>query len=182
MFSLSNCKVGAAVAVSDMARARGFYEGVLRLVVDTDSGDNVAYRCGDNSVIHVFSSPNAGTGQATVAGWSVDDIDAAVAELGRQGVEFERYAAGPIITDDRGVASFAGGNKVAYFKDPDGNVLSIAYAPKSTSAPLDGSSVATRLPAQDLERARRWYHDKLGLDPAETRPGGLLYRLAATCF
>ena len=43
-------------------------------------------------------------------------------------------------------------------------------------------SVATRLPAQDLDRARRWYHDKLGLDPAEERPGGLWYRLGATSF
>ena len=121
MFSLSNCKVGAAVAVSDMMRARGFYEGVLRLVVDTDSGDNVAYRCGDNSVIHVFSSPNAGTAQATVAGWSVDDIDAAVAELGRQGVEFERYATGPFITDDRGVA-------VRVERDPPDRLAAVAAA------------------------------------------------------
>src|SRR5262245_26944587 len=47
---------------------------------------------------------------------------------------------------------------------------------------LSASSVATRLPAQDLERARHWYHDKLGLDPAEKRPGGLLYRVGATSF
>ena len=50
------------------------------------------------------------------------------------------------------------------------------------SEPFKDASVATRLPAQDLERARRWYHDKLGLQPAETRTGGLLYRLGATSF
>jgi catechol 2,3-dioxygenase-like lactoylglutathione lyase family enzyme len=188
MFSLSNYKVGAAVAVTDMTRARGFYEGVLGLAVETDSGDNVAYRCGDNSVIHVFVSPNAGTAQATVAGWGVDDMDAAVEELGRQGVVFERYTVGPIVTDDRGVAMFEGGNKVAYFKDPDGNVLSIAYearptgGPLATGGPLDGASVATRLPAQDIDRARRWYRDKLGLEPSEERQGGLLYRLGAASF
>jgi catechol 2,3-dioxygenase-like lactoylglutathione lyase family enzyme len=182
MLSLSTCKVSAAVAVSDMTRARRFYEDVLGLVVEADSGDNVAYRCADDSLIHVFSSPSAGTARTTVAGWGVDDIDIAVDELGAQGAEFERYTTGPIITDERGVASFPGGNRVAYLKDPDGNILSIAHAPKSATPLLDDASVATRLPVQDLERARRWYHDKLGLDPAETRPGGLLYRLGRTSF
>jgi len=43
---------------------------------------------------------------------------------------------------------------------------------------LDNARVATRLPAQDLDRARSWYADKLGLEPSEERPGGLRYRLA----
>src|SRR5262249_24038212 len=180
VFSLSSCKVGAAVAVSDLARARAFYENVLGLVVESDSGDNVGYRCADDSMIHVFSSPNAGSARATMGGWRVEDMDAAVEELGAQGVQFERYSTGPIITDDRGVASFPGGNEVAYFKDPDGNVLSIAYAPNVKSSPLDATAVATRLPAQDLARAQAWYRDKLGLEPAETRPGGPLYRAGAT--
>jgi catechol 2,3-dioxygenase-like lactoylglutathione lyase family enzyme len=41
---------------------------------------------------------------------------------------------------------------------------------------LENARVATRLPTQDLDRARRWYSEKLGLEPAEERPGGLLYR------
>jgi catechol 2,3-dioxygenase-like lactoylglutathione lyase family enzyme len=182
VFSLSDCKVGAAVAVRDLGRARAFYEDVLLLAVASDSGDNIAYRCADDSLIHVFVSPFAGAARTTVAGWAVDDIDVAVDALGAQGVEFERYTDGPIVTDDRGVASFAGGNQVAYFKDPDGNVLSIAYAPESAETPVRGASVATRLPAQDLERARRWYREKLGFEPAEERPGGLWYRLGATSF
>jgi catechol 2,3-dioxygenase-like lactoylglutathione lyase family enzyme len=47
---------------------------------------------------------------------------------------------------------------------------------------LEGYEVATRLPAQDLERARRWYAEKLGLTPAEERPGGLLYRAGNSSF
>ena len=43
---------------------------------------------------------------------------------------------------------------------------------------LENGAVATRLPAQDLERARAFYAEKLGLEPAEERPGGLLYRCA----
>ena len=48
--------------------------------------------------------------------------------------------------------------------------------------PFATASVATRLPAQDLERAHRWYREKLGLEPAEVRPGGLLYCLGPTAF
>ena len=47
---------------------------------------------------------------------------------------------------------------------------------------LAQSDVATRLPAQDLDRARRWYSEKLGLDPVEERPGGLRYRCGGTYF
>jgi catechol 2,3-dioxygenase-like lactoylglutathione lyase family enzyme len=47
---------------------------------------------------------------------------------------------------------------------------------------LAHSDVATRLPAQDLDRARRWYSEKLGLDPVEERPGGLRYRCGSTYF
>jgi catechol 2,3-dioxygenase-like lactoylglutathione lyase family enzyme len=46
---------------------------------------------------------------------------------------------------------------------------------------LDKGRVATRLPAQDLERARRFYSEKLGLEPVDERPGGLLYRSANGC-
>jgi catechol 2,3-dioxygenase-like lactoylglutathione lyase family enzyme len=47
---------------------------------------------------------------------------------------------------------------------------------------LEDTKVATRLPAQDLERARAFYSEKLGLEPAEERPGGLLYRCGGTEF
>jgi catechol 2,3-dioxygenase-like lactoylglutathione lyase family enzyme len=48
--------------------------------------------------------------------------------------------------------------------------------------PLNDAHVATRLPARDLDRARRFYADKLGLEPVEERPGGLLYRCGGTDF
>ena len=54
--------------------------------------------------------------------------------------------------------------------------------PGRDSAPLERAAVATRLPAQDLERARRFYADKLGLEPVEERPGGLRYRCASGEF
>ncbi|HEX4531739.1 MAG TPA: VOC family protein [Acidimicrobiia bacterium] len=61
--------------------------------------------------------------------------------------------------------------------------MSVAQAPNTTGAPaLAASDVATRLPAQDLDRARRWYSEKLGLDPVEERPGGLRYRCGSAYF
>ena len=129
MTSLSDFKVGAGLAVSDMDRARAFYEGALGLRVGIDSGDNVAYACGEGTMFHVYLSPDhAGKSTATLAGWGVDDIERLVDELGEKGVVFERLDEGPIITDDKGIASFEGGAKVAYFKDPDGNTLSLAQA------------------------------------------------------
>ena len=65
------------------------------------------------------------------SGWGVEDIERVVDELASKGVVFERYDEGPIITNDKGIATFERDAKVAYFKDPDGNTLSIAQAPRS---------------------------------------------------
>jgi catechol 2,3-dioxygenase-like lactoylglutathione lyase family enzyme len=129
---LSNYRVGAAVAVSDMARAREFYEGKLGLVLDDGDQpqDNRRYRCGEGTLIHVFVSPYAGSAKSTLAGWDVDDIEAVVDELAASGVVFEQYDLPGIVTDEKGIATFEGDAKVAYFKDPDGNILSIARAPR----------------------------------------------------
>ena len=128
---LSRYKVAAAVAVS-LDRAREFYEGKLGLSVGIDSGDNLQYRCAEGTVFHVYLSPeHAGKSTATLAGWGVDDVESVVDELTSKGITFERYDEGPIITDERGIATFERGAKVAYFRDPDGNTLSVAQAPRS---------------------------------------------------
>jgi catechol 2,3-dioxygenase-like lactoylglutathione lyase family enzyme len=129
---LSRYKVAAAVAVSDIDRAREFYEGKLGLSVSIDSGDNLQYQCAEGTVFHVYLSPeHAGKSTATLAGWGVNDVESVVDELTERGVAFERYNEGPIITDEKGIATFEGGAKVAYFRDPDGNTLSVAQAPRS---------------------------------------------------
>ena len=63
--------------------------------------------------------------QNTVLGWEARDISAAVAELVKKGVSFERYP--NMGQDELGIATFPGGDKVAWFKDPDGNVLSVSH-------------------------------------------------------
>ncbi len=61
----------------------------------------------------------------------MDDAETVVDELTARGVVFERYDEGPIVTDEKGIATFEGGAKVAYFRDPDGNTHSVAQAPSS---------------------------------------------------
>ena len=75
---LSRYRAGAGLAVSNMHRAREFYEGKHGLSVSIDSGDNVQYRCAEGIVMHVYLSPeHAGMSTATLVGWDVDDAEAA---------------------------------------------------------------------------------------------------------
>ena len=129
---LSNYKVGAGLAVSDMDRAREFYEGKLGLLVSIDSAENVQYRCAENSVLHIYLSPeHAGKSTETLASWGVDNIERVVEELNKRGVTFEQYDEPGLKTNEKGIATFEGAAKVAYFKDPDDHTLSIAQAPRS---------------------------------------------------
>ena len=127
---LSNYKVGAGFAVSDMARE--FYEGKLGLRVAIDSPGFVQYRCAEDSLFSIYLSPeHAGKSTATLASWGVDDIERVVEELAERGVVFEQYDEPGLKTDESGIATFEGDAKVAYLKDPDGHTLSIAQAPRS---------------------------------------------------
>ena len=123
--SLGDFKVEAGVAVSDLERAREFYEGRLGLEPDEEEPELVRYRCGGGTRIFVYLAPdNAGKTTATVAGWFVDDLDALMAELGTAGVGFEHYDQPGLKTDDRGVFE-AGPFRAAWFTDPDGNTFAI---------------------------------------------------------
>jgi catechol 2,3-dioxygenase-like lactoylglutathione lyase family enzyme len=121
---LSDSRIYATVAVSDMDRAREFYEGKLGLSGGKDQGDGGhTYPCGGGTELHVFPSPQAGSTSATIAAWTVDDVEVVVDELTAKGVTFEQYGE-PFNTNEKGIASF-GGVSVAWFKDPDGNTLAI---------------------------------------------------------
>ena len=123
--SLSDSRVEPTIAVSDMERAKEFYEGKLGLTNGKAGSDGgTTYPCGDSTHIHVYPSPdNAGKSGATLAAWVVDDVERSVDELTAKGVTFEQYGE-PFNTDDKGIARF-GEDSVAWFKDPDGNTLAI---------------------------------------------------------
>jgi catechol 2,3-dioxygenase-like lactoylglutathione lyase family enzyme len=126
--NLKDCKVEAIVAASDMTKAKEFYEGALGLSggpVTQDGG--ITYECGEGTLIHVYPSDQAGQSGATVAAWATQDVDGTVDELASKGVQFEQYDMDPIKTNEKGIAEF-GGDRIAWFKDPDGNILAVGSA------------------------------------------------------
>jgi catechol 2,3-dioxygenase-like lactoylglutathione lyase family enzyme len=122
---LSDCRVQAMAAVSDLDRARRFYEQQLGLVPGEEEEEVVTYPCPDGTAIGVYLSPaNAGRSPATLAGWFVDELDQTMAELASRGVGFEQYDQPGLKTDERGVFD-AGRFRAAWFKDPDGNTIAL---------------------------------------------------------
>ena len=125
---LSDCRVQALLAVSDLDRAKRFYGHQLGLVPGEEDEQGVTYPCADGTAIFVYLSPeNAGRSPATVAGWFVDDLDQLMDELASRGVAFERYDQPGIKTDERGVFD-SGRFRAAWVKDPDGNTMALTEA------------------------------------------------------
>jgi catechol 2,3-dioxygenase-like lactoylglutathione lyase family enzyme len=121
---LGSKNAGATLAVSDLDRARDFYENTLGLTSIQDDPGGVLYRSGE-SVVLVYPSEFAGTNKATAASWAVgDDFDAIVQELTAKGTTFEHYDDLPDTTRDGDVHT-TGDFKAVWFKDPDGNILNL---------------------------------------------------------
>jgi catechol 2,3-dioxygenase-like lactoylglutathione lyase family enzyme len=121
---LGNKDVVATVAVRDLAAARRWYEGTLGLEAESTEGDEVVtYRTGSSRLM-VYRSQYAGTNKATGATWVCEgDVDAAVRELRGKGVAFEHYDFPD--TKLEGDVHVMGDMRVAWFKDPDGNIFSL---------------------------------------------------------
>jgi catechol 2,3-dioxygenase-like lactoylglutathione lyase family enzyme len=111
----------ATVAVKDLPKARRFYEEKLGLAAEQESPNAVVYKTGRATLV-VYPSSFAGTNQATSVTWGVgDDFDAILHDLQSKGVPFEHYDNLPQLTRD-GDVHHAEGLKLAWFKDPDGNL------------------------------------------------------------
>ena len=123
---LSNSQIVSSIAVSDMDKAKEFYEGKLGLSNGQDQPDGgIDYPGGGGTRMHVYPSPdNAGSSGATIAFFAVDDVEATVDELAGNGVSFEQYDMEGLKTNEKGVAEL-GDKKGAWFKDPDGNILAL---------------------------------------------------------
>ena len=111
------------IAVTDLDRARTFYEGALGLKAKDEWGEGVTLESGD-TLINLYKSEFAGTNKATALNFDVDDIDKEVSELKDKGVFFEKYDL-PGLEPRGDLYVGEGGFKTAWFKDPDGNILSL---------------------------------------------------------
>jgi catechol 2,3-dioxygenase-like lactoylglutathione lyase family enzyme len=124
---LGSAKIVAFVPVTSLQNARPFYEGVLGLRFVSE--DRFALVLDANGImVRITPVPAPFKPQPfTVLGWQVSDVEEAVFALGPQGVKFENY--GFPGQDARGIWSAPGGAKVAWFKDPEGNLLSVSQHP-----------------------------------------------------
>ena len=121
--ALGNSKLCGFVATRDQARATAFYRDVLGLkLVSEDQFASVFDANG--TMLRVTPVRERVPAQYTVLGWNVTDIDAVVEALSKAGVTFEKY--GFPTQDARGIWSAPGGAKIAWFKDPDDNIVSVA--------------------------------------------------------
>lgn len=114
----------ANIAVKNLETAKKFYEETLGLTqIGAEGQEVIVFRSG-SSTIYVYKSQYAGTNQATALTWVVGkDIEGVVQELKAKGVTFEHYDMPDVTREDD--IHVAGNMKVAWFKDPDGNILNI---------------------------------------------------------
>jgi catechol 2,3-dioxygenase-like lactoylglutathione lyase family enzyme len=127
---LENGHVASRLPVQDMQRARAFYADKLGLEPVEERPGGLLYRCASGEFA-LFESTGASPGTSTQMGWMVDDVVATVAELRSRGVAFEQVDVPGLTTVDD-IAEVAGnypsrgsGEKAAWFRDSEGNMLGI---------------------------------------------------------
>jgi predicted enzyme related to lactoylglutathione lyase len=120
---LRNAPIRAYIPVSNIARARKFYEEIIGLQAKEEYAGGVVYECGGTEVF-MYPTPNAGTSKASQAFWRVNDVEAEVAALKARGVKFEEYDI-PGVTMKNSIMT-GGGAKTAWFKDTEGNILAVS--------------------------------------------------------
>jgi catechol 2,3-dioxygenase-like lactoylglutathione lyase family enzyme len=121
---LGASKLVAFVATTDSNKARAFYEGVLGLRLIEDELPFALVFDANGTMLRVTAVKKHNPDPFTVLGWSVESIENTVERLTAAGVNFQRYP-GISDGDPKGIWTAPGGARIAWFKDPDGNVLSV---------------------------------------------------------
>jgi catechol 2,3-dioxygenase-like lactoylglutathione lyase family enzyme len=117
---------GATIPAKDLEGTRRFYENVLGAEAVSEDPGGIIYQSGD-SYFTLYPTEFAGTAQHTLGAFMVQDVEATVAELRGKGVTFEEYDM-PGLKTVNGIAEL-GGARGAWFKDPEGNILSVVEFP-----------------------------------------------------
>jgi catechol 2,3-dioxygenase-like lactoylglutathione lyase family enzyme len=131
---LDNSDVATRLPAQDLERARFFYSHMLGLEPIEERPGGLRYQCGSGQFV-LFQSSGSASGTHTQMGWEVDDIEATVQTLRRRGVVFEEYDLPGLRTVD-GIARIegnypskgGGGEKGAWFRDSEGNLLGIGQS------------------------------------------------------
>jgi catechol 2,3-dioxygenase-like lactoylglutathione lyase family enzyme len=120
----SHAKPFSGFSVNDLQKARTFYKETLGLDVSDASMGQLELRLDDDTRIFIYEKPNHTPASFTILNFPVDDVDRAVDALAERGVRFEVFKEGDLATDAKGVHRDEG-PKIAWFKDPAGNFLSV---------------------------------------------------------
>jgi predicted enzyme related to lactoylglutathione lyase len=120
---LGSTNIVAFVPITDGDRARAFYEGVLGLRFVKDDGFALVLEA-NGIMVRAAKMKEVTPAQFTILGWQVSDIDGVAGALQKKGVHFEIF--GFFKQDELGIWTAPTGDKVAWFKDPDGNILSVS--------------------------------------------------------
>ena len=120
---LSSNKIVGFVATKDYAKARNFYEKILGIEFVNQDAFALEFISGGN-MIRISKVDDFTPMPFTVLGWEVTDIQKVVEDLTKRGVTFEKYSF--LKQDDLGIWDAPSGSRVAWFKDPDGNLLSVS--------------------------------------------------------
>ena len=121
---LGSTNIVAFVPTTDAKRARTFYEGTLGLRFINDDGFATVFNANGTMLRVSKVPPEFKPAQFTILGWEVSDISGVVSGLKKKEVQFERFSF--FEQDPLGIWTAPTGDKVAWFKDPDGNVLSVS--------------------------------------------------------
>jgi len=117
-----NTKAFSSFSVNDLEEAKKFYGQTLGLEVsESEEGLNLLIKGGND--VFIYPKPDHVPATFTVLNFVVDDVNRTVDELSKLGIRFQIYNNGELKTDDKGI--FQGKPKIAWFKDPAGNFLSI---------------------------------------------------------
>ncbi len=121
---LLQSKIYAVVPAKDIRRALVFYSDKLGLKPSREVPGGFIFECADGTSFNLYATNYAGTAQNTAMGWSVDDFDAAIAELTGKGVMFEKYDL-PGADPQTGIVTM-GESRAAWFKDSEDNILCVS--------------------------------------------------------
>jgi catechol 2,3-dioxygenase-like lactoylglutathione lyase family enzyme len=116
-------KAFSSFSVKNLVKAKEFYGNTLGLVV-TQQTEGLEMKLGDGQRVFLYPKPNHTPASFTVLNFPVDNIELAVDELKVRGIRLEHYDQPEIKTDKKGIMR-GPGPQIAWFKDPDGNILSV---------------------------------------------------------
>jgi catechol 2,3-dioxygenase-like lactoylglutathione lyase family enzyme len=116
-------KAFSGFSVNDLQKAQAFYGQTLGLDVSESYGMLTLHIAGGTNIL-VYPKENHTPATFTILNFPVANIEQAVDELATRGVQFESYHEGGLVTDEKGIFH-GGGPKIAWFKDPAGNILSV---------------------------------------------------------